>query len=188
MLSIKVLTLRNKVYQSPFWTTQMCTVVTQILEAELVHVVFKNSGLPDVFSPYWKTIKREPKQRHGETVTFPKHSSSADNSPPWQQTSPEWQPPLQHTATGGVAESHQKPRDGYRAAFFTICQSDNIPGQYGTAVHLVMTSKRHSSNLRNASLFPQKMVGILAFSNKTHIFGLGQVKCQSWTGENVLNL
>lgn len=55
------------------------------------------------------------------TVTFPKHNSNADDSPPWQQTFPEWQAPLQQTVTGGVAESHQKPQDGYRAAFFIIC-------------------------------------------------------------------
>lgn len=54
------------------------------------------------------------------TVTFTKHNSNADDSPPWQQAFPEWQPPLQQTATGGVAESHQKPQDGYRASFFIV--------------------------------------------------------------------
>lgn len=80
-----------------------------------------------------------------------------------------------------------KAWDGYRAAFFTICQSDNIPRQYSTAVHPVRTSKRHSSNLRNASLLPQKIVGIPASSNKTHILGWDKWNVKAELGENLLN-
>lgn len=63
------------------------------------------------------------------TVTFTKHNSNADDSPPWQQAFPEWQPPLQPQVEWLKVTKSLKMATGHLSSSSTL-RSDNIPGQY----------------------------------------------------------
>lgn len=63
------------------------------------------------------------------TVTFTKHNSNADDSPPWQQTFPEWQPPLQPQVEWLKVTKSLKMATGQLSSSSAL-RSDNIPGQH----------------------------------------------------------
>lgn len=166
-------------FTHPFWTTQMCPVVTKVSPNTWGWT--SSCYIQELRAPGHFQFLPTEKQSLGNqsrvpvgTVTFPKHNSNADDSPPTPEANLSW------VAASSAADSHG--RRGWTSpktlrwllgSFLHHLPSEvtTSQGSTATAGHPVMTFKQHSNNLRNASLLPQKTVGFPAPSNKTHITG-----------------